>query len=71
MNLNIHLPDDLVCAVTRLAKKANKTRNELIAEAVRDFVKRQVNKSWPDEVRQLVGMYPDLQPFESIRRGDN
>jgi len=50
MKTAISLPDELFEAVERLVRRSNRSRSEVYAEALRDYVARHA----PDEVTQAL-----------------
>jgi predicted transcriptional regulator len=59
-------------AIEALARKSGKTRNALINDAVREFVRSRAAQEWPDNVRAWIAAGPkrgaaSVPPFESYR----
>lgn len=59
-------------AIEALAHKSGKTRNALINEAVREFVRSRAAQEWPETVRAWIAAGPKrvnamMLPFESYR----
>lgn len=72
MPFSIHMDDETRRAIESLARKTGKTRNALINEAVREFVRSRVSADWPEDVRAWIGAGPRragaaMPPFESYR----
>jgi len=66
MNINIYLEDFLAEEITAYSKNSGKTRNAVIREALKTWLKIQKKKQWPKAVLQYKGC-PDWPPFESYR----
>lgn len=66
MNVNIYLEDELAKQLDELAKITGRSRNMLIREAVRDWIKYHNTKQWPKAVLNFKGC-KDMPPFESLR----
>jgi predicted transcriptional regulator len=59
-------------AIESLARKSGKTRNALINEAVREFVRNRAVREWPENVKAWLTSGKrrntvSLPPFESYR----
>ncbi len=72
MPFSVHMDDATRRAVETLARKTGKTRNALINEAVREFVRTRASAEWPEDVRTWIKSGPRraraaLPPFESYR----
>ncbi len=67
MSFSIHLDNNSIEQLLRLAKKTGKTRNALIREAVERLLHDEACVAWPKAVEQLAGAMPDLTPFEANR----
>lgn len=66
MNFNIYLDDETGQLLNKVAKKSGKSRNALIRQAVREWLKRQGKPQWPEEVLAFKGM-ADMPLFETSR----
>ncbi|MBP7395000.1 MAG: CopG family transcriptional regulator [Zoogloea sp.] len=66
MNFNIYLDDETGQLLNKVAKKSGKSRNALIRQAVREWLKRQGKPQWPEEVLAFKGM-ADMPLFEASR----
>lgn len=67
MNFSIHIDSQLAEGLASAVKKSGKTRNALINEALRDFLRLRTQMKWPKEVASLAGAAKDLEPFEARR----
>ena len=66
MNFSVHLDERLVKALERQARRAGRTRNALITDAVREWLARAERASWPAELTDFEA-FDGLAPFESHR----
>ena len=66
VNFNIYLDDETGQLLNKVAKKSGKSRNALIRQAVREWLKRQGKPQWPEEVLAFKGM-ADMPLFEASR----
>lgn len=72
MPFSIHMDEETRRAIEALARKSGKTRNALINEAVREFVRRRTAQQWPQDVREWIEATSKksaarMPPFESYR----
>lgn len=67
MNFSIHIDNNTSKALNGLVKKTGKARNALINQAIHLLIDQEIRKEWPQEVRNLAGLMPDLEPFEASR----
>ena len=66
VNFNIYLDDETGQLLNKVAKKSGKSRNALVRQAVREWLKRQGKSQWPEEVLAFKGM-ADMPLFEASR----
>ena len=66
MNFNIYLDDETGQLLNKVAKKSGKSRNALVRQAVREWLKQQGKPQWPEEVLAFKGM-ADMPLFEASR----
>ena len=66
MNFNVYLDDETGRALAALAKRRHTTRNALIRDAVRDWLARHGQRTWPNSVLEFTGD-PEFEPFERRR----
>lgn len=66
MNFSIHIDEPLAKALARAVKRAGKTRNALINEALRAWLEQQARTEWPAELLEAEP-FDDLVPFEQGR----
>ena len=66
VNFSIHLDDHTSSALKKVAAKQGRTRNSIIAEAVRRWLAQADRTQWPKELLEWQGD-PALPPFESHR----
>jgi predicted transcriptional regulator len=72
MPFSVHMDDATRRALESLARKSGKTRNALINEAVRDFVRSRGGREWPENVRAWLNagskrVVAAMPPFEFYR----
>ena len=72
MPFSIHMDEETRRAIEALVRKSGKTRNALINEAVREFVRNRASQEWPENVRAWIAAGPKrvdatMPPFESYR----
>ena len=72
MPFSIHMDEETRRAIEALARKSGKTRNALINEAVREFVRSRAAQEWPENVRGWMAARPKrahatMPAFESYR----
>lgn len=72
MPFSIHMDEETRRAIEALAQKSGKTRNALINEAMREFVRSRAAQEWPENVRAWIEAGPKrvdarMLPFESYR----
>jgi len=63
--LTIYLSKDLHEKVVSAAKAKNISTSKWVAEVL----KNKVDESWPEELRQMAGAWPDFPSQEEIRKG--
>ncbi|MEW5741148.1 MAG: ribbon-helix-helix domain-containing protein [Myxococcota bacterium] len=68
MNFSVHLDEQTAAALKREARRLSRTRNSLVAEAIRAWLERVQPTAWPKELLDFEGC-KDLEPFEDRRRG--
>jgi hypothetical protein len=66
MNINVYLEDPLGKALNKYAKIEGKTRNNIIREAVKEWVVHHHSKEWPNTVLKFQGV-KDAPAFEATR----
>lgn len=66
MHFNVYIDDQTGQQLNAAAQQQGQTRNALIRAAVRDWLARQNQPIWPDEVLDFQGM-ADMPPFEAGR----
>ncbi|MBS1152729.1 MAG: hypothetical protein H6Q89_4427 [Myxococcaceae bacterium] len=66
MNFSIHLDDATALRLKLEAARRNRTRNAVVAEAVKQWLERSQRSDWPKELLQYAGAR-DLVPFEKAR----
>lgn len=66
MHFNVYIDDQTGQQLNAAARQQGQTRNALIRAAVRDWLARQTQPKWPDEVLDFQGM-ADMPPFETGR----
>jgi predicted transcriptional regulator len=66
MNFSVHLDDQTATTLKRVAARQGRTRNAIVAEAVKRWLAESDRSTWPDELLDWQGD-PRLPPFESHR----
>ncbi|MBU0593857.1 MAG: ribbon-helix-helix protein, CopG family [Gammaproteobacteria bacterium] len=66
MHFNVYIDDQTGQQLNAAAQQQGQTRNALIRMAVRDWLARQNQPKWPEEVLDFQGM-ADMLPFEAGR----
>jgi predicted transcriptional regulator len=66
MHFNVYIDDQTGQQLNAAAQQQGQTRNALIRAAVRDWLARQNQPKWPEEVLGFQGM-ADMPPFEAGR----
>lgn len=66
MHFNVYIDDQTGQQLNAAAQQQGQTRNALIRAAVRDWLARQNQPKWPEEVLDFQGM-ADMPPFEGGR----
>lgn len=66
MHFNVYMDDQTGQQLNAAAQQQGQTRNALIRAAVRDWLARQSQPNWPEEVLSFQGMV-DMPPFEAGR----
>jgi hypothetical protein len=66
MYFNIHLDDEIGHQIITMAKKIGQSNEDLIGEAIRQWLQRQPQNKWPKEVMTFTGIQ-DFPRFESYR----
>lgn len=66
MHFNVYIDDQTGQQLNDAAQQQGQTRNALIRSAVRDWLARQNQPKWPEEVLDFQGM-ADMPPFEAGR----
>lgn len=66
MHFNVYMDDQTGQQLNTAAQQQGQTRNALIRVAVRDWLARQNQPKWPEEVLDFQGM-ADMPPFEAGR----
>lgn len=61
--LTIYLPEDLHKKILTAAKAKDLSTSKWVAE----ILKREVDESWPEEIKQMVGAWQDFPSQEEIR----
>ena len=72
MPFSIHMDEETRLAIEALARKSGKSRNALIGDAVREFVRSRAAQEWPENVRAWIcagrrRAGASLPAFESYR----
>ena len=72
MPFSIHMDEETRRAIEALARKSGKTRNALINEAVREYMRNRAAQAWPEDVRAWIAggskrRGATMPPFESYR----
>lgn len=72
MPFSIHIDKETRRAIEALVRKSGRTRNALINEAVREFVRNRAAQEWPEDVRAWIAAGPKrvdatMPPFEYYR----
>jgi hypothetical protein len=67
MSFHVYLEPDLELKLQALCKKTHSKRNTLIREAVREYVTKHSERSWPKSVIEFKPD-PKLTRFESLRK---
>ena len=72
MPFSIHMDEKTRRAIESLARKSGKTRNALINEAVREFVRSRAGSEWPANLKARLKpskrrKLAKLPPFETYR----
>ena len=72
MPFSVHMDEETRRAIESLARNSGKTRNALINEAVREFVRNHAVREWPANVKAWIKPSKrrntvSLPPFESYR----
>jgi hypothetical protein len=67
MNINIYLEDNLGKKITDNAKALGKTRNAIIREAIKEWLKYHKANQWPASVRRFKGItdFPDFEYYRN------
>ena len=73
MNVSIHLDRETLREIERLAKKTGKSRNALVNIALREFVRCQERREWPETVARWLEIkrpirIRNFEGFEAHRR---
>jgi hypothetical protein len=63
--LTIYLPDD----VENKARRAAKANRTTVSRWVAEQISRSLRDSWPPEVLQAAGAFPDFPDLSEIRAG--
>jgi predicted transcriptional regulator len=66
MHFNVYMDDQTGQQLNAVAQQQGQTRNALIRAAVRDWLSRQNQPKWPEEVLGFQGM-ADMPSFEAGR----
>jgi predicted transcriptional regulator len=66
MHFNVYMDDQTGQQLNAAAQQQGQTRNTLIRAAVKDWLTRQNQPKWPNEVLDFQGM-ADMPPFEERR----
>lgn len=66
MGFSVHLEEDLLKRLDRIARQTSRRRNALIREAVASYLERQERRAWPDVVMEFKGE-SDAPRFEATR----
>ena len=67
MNINIYLEDSLGHDLNVRAKQIGKSRNAIIREAIKEWVKSHRSDRWPRTILNFSGIH-DAVTFESYRK---
>ena len=66
MNFSIYIDDATADRLKREAARRKRTRNAVVAEAVKQWLERAQGSQWPRELLEFRGE-PKLVPFEEFR----
>ncbi len=67
MNINIYLENSLAKELKECTRIAGKSRNMIIREAIKEWIKNHQTKQWPKSILNYKG-HPNMEPFESARK---
>lgn len=66
MNFNIYLDDETGEQLTQTAKRTGESRNAIVRSAISEWLRRQGQPEWPEDVLSFKGM-ADMPLFEASR----
>ena len=66
MNISIYLEDPLAKQLNLYAKLIHTSRNTIIREAIKEWIKQHQTKQWSSAIMDFKGI-PDMPTFESHR----
>jgi hypothetical protein len=63
--ITIYLPD----TIEKKARRAAKARHQPLSRWIADQLSQQFDNTWPQEVLDAAGAFPDFPSLEQIRKG--
>jgi hypothetical protein len=66
MNINIYIENEIGKQITHCAEVAGKSRNAIIREALKEWLRRHQASEWPPSIQKFKGVR-ELDAFESHR----
>jgi predicted transcriptional regulator len=62
MNFNLYLEDELGRKVNSIIKETGRKRNEILREAIANWVKEHFDKKWPASITNFEGCKDYIEP---------